>query len=214
MAEQNQENSSEGIVFSEESLLQLINHCKSISAGGGGGNRNFYGYTSPPEIESSNNGDVYYYLDSTNNRKIGLWLKMNNDWVLIDGKLSKMVLYDHGEEGVLFHLVNATKESEYINVETGSGIYSNYAITVDPIDVTGYSNLHVECYYRGQSYTRDFDITGVIGEKYISFTYLTDESHNECAIGFADTKTSAVTYRIDSRNGGDALQRLYSLVLS
>lgn len=127
---------------------------------------------------------------------------------------AEYVLYDNGTEEVTWTVSGGTKNADNIQVNTGGGTFTNYAVTDDAIDVTGYSILHVECYYRSQSYNLDFDISAQTGSKYISFTYLTDSSHNECAVGLSDTKTGATTFRVDSRNGGDGVQKMFYMSLS
>ena len=70
--------------------------------------------------------------------------------------------------------------------------------------------MHIALYrkYRPKTFSQ------VIGQKYVSFTYLTDYNHNEVAIGFADTKTGATTVTINSTTGAAQQAILYYLSLS
>ena len=124
------------------------------------------------------------------------------------------VLYDNGIEEVPWTVSGGAKNVNNISLNVGGGTYTNYAVIDNPIDLTDYNTLHVECRYRSRDYNLDLDISNYTGSKYISFTYLTDTSHNEAAIGITDTKTGAATIRIDSRNGDTAEQLLYYMSLS
>lgn len=124
------------------------------------------------------------------------------------------VLYDNGIEEVPWTVSGGAKNVSDISLNVGGGTYTNYAVIDNPIDLTDYNTLHVECRYRSRDYNLDLDISNYTGSKYISFTYLTDTSHNEAAIGITDTKTGAATIRIDSRNGDTAEQLLYYMSLS
>lgn len=126
---------------------------------------------------------------------------------------SERVLYDNGVEEVGWTVSGGTKNSDNIQINTGGGTFTNFAVTSASVDLTGYSLIHVECYYRSQSYSVDLDISSYSGSKFISFTYLTDSSHNECAVGLSDTQTGDTTFRIDSRNGGDGIQKLLYMSL-
>lgn len=189
--------------------LQVGETVYSIS--GGGGSSITYGYDNPSDAASD--GDVYYLLDS-NDKKKGLFLYMNNSWTLIEGTpYFELKLYDHGTESVSWTVSGGTKNANNISLNVGGGTYTNYAVIDNPIDLTDYNTLHVECRYRSRDYNLDLDISNYTGSKYISFTYLTDTSHNEAAIGITDTKTGAATIRIDSRNGDTAEQLLYYMSL-
>lgn len=201
----------------EKSDPTIIYHI--IDGEGEQGNINRYGYTDPTMV--ANDGDIYYLLEA-NDKKRGIYLYKVNQWILIDGKTAfDGEIYNAGYEGLELYLGTSRtsgspggKFLDYIQIETGGGTYNNYVVTTAPVDVTNYTNLHVECYYGGQNYNEDIDITSYTGNKYISFTYLTDLSHNECAVGFSDTVTGATTFRIDSRNGSADSQKLYVLSLS
>ena len=186
-------------------------------AGGGGTSGNTISYGTDVPATAGNDGDLYILLDN-NGKELGKYLFMVNEWVLISGREPfGGTIYDNGVEVVPISLGGqnnpGTKYDTYIQINTGGGTFRNYAITDDAVDVTDYNTLHVECYYRSQSYDMDFDISSYTGNKYISFVYLTDSSHNECAVGLADTKESATTFRVDSRNGGDGIQKLFVLEL-
>lgn len=183
------------------------------TGGSGGGNSITYGYDNPEDLASD--GDLYILLDA-NDKEQGKFLYMTDEWVLISGRryIEELVLYDNGTEGVTWTVSGGTKNADNIQVNTGGGTFTNYAVTDDAIDVTGYSILHVECHYRSNDYDLDFDVSSYTGYKYISFTYLTDSSHNECAVGLSDTKTGATTFRVDSVNGGDGIQKMFYMSLS
>ena len=127
---------------------------------------------------------------------------------------AEYVLYDNGTENVAWTVSGGTKNNDNIQINTGGGTFTNYAVTDVAIDVTNYTRLQIQCHYRSQDYDTEFDISSYTGNKYISFTYLTDSSHNECAVGLSDTKTGATTFRVDSRNGGDGLQKMFYMSLS
>lgn len=192
---------------------QIYLNGEAYGGGSGGGSGITYGYDNP--ISDASDGDLYILLDE-NNKEQGKFLYMTDEWVLISGSpyVEEYVLYDNGTEEVSWTISGGTKNNDNIQINTGSGTFTNYAVTDDAIDVTDYTNLHVECYYRSQSYDVDFDISAQTGNKYISFTYLTDSSHNECAVGLSDTKTGATTFRVDSRNGGDGVQKMFYMSLS
>lgn len=200
---------SDGQILIYDSTLQMW---KNANQGGGGGSSITYGYINPSNAASD--GDVYYLLDS-NDKKKGLFLYMNDSWTLIEGTPYSVetVLYDHGTEEVAWTVSGGSKNANSISLNVGGGTYTNYAVTDNPIDLTDYNTLHVECRYRSRDYNLDLDISNYTGSKYISFTYLTDTSHNEAAIGITDTKTGAATIRIDSRNGDTAEEILYYMSL-
>jgi hypothetical protein len=127
---------------------------------------------------------------------------------------TELMLYDMGTEGVAWTVSNGSKNADNISLNVGAGSYTSYAVTANPIDVTNYNTLHVVCRYRSQDYDLDLDISSYTGSWYISFTYLTDLSHNEAAIGFTSTNIGGVSIRIDSRNGSAAEQILYQMSLS
>lgn len=189
----------------------------SSGGGSGGGNAITYGTSNP--TESGNDGDLHIILNS-NGKKRGEYLYETNAWVLIDGKGAfDGTIYDEGEEYIDISIGSTgsgsggTKNADNISINTGGGTFTNYAITDEAVDVTNYDVLHVKCHYRSQDYDQELDISSYSGNKYISFTYLTDSSHNECAVGLSDTKVAATTFRIDSRNGGDGLQSMSYLAL-
>ena len=183
--------------------------------GGGGGSSVSYGYDNPETAGSD--GDVYYALNSSD-ELVGTWLYIVNQWKLIDGSpiTHDYILYNYGVEGVAWDagVGGATKNSDNISLSVGGGNYTSYAVTNEAIDVTDYDYVTLNVRYRDQTYTTPIDISNYTGLKYISFTYLTDNNHNEVAIGLSDTKTSAVTLRIDSRNGGTAEGKMYYLGLA
>jgi hypothetical protein len=194
----------------------MYNNILYGGGGGGGGSDSgsiSYGYVDP--TSSGSDGDVYYLLNA-NDKLQGTFLYMQNQWVLIDGTsyFEELKLYDHGTESVSWTVSGGAKNANNISLNVGGGTYTNYAVTDNAIDLTDYDILHVECRYRSRDYNLDLDISNYTGSKYISFTYLTDTSHNEAAIGITDTKTGAATIRIDSRNGDTAEQLLYYMSLS
>lgn len=181
-------------------------------SGGGGGNSITYGYVVP--TTPGNDGDIYYFLNEITNRKSAQFLYMTNQWVLIEGSPYQVFwIYNEGTEEVSMEVFGGSKNADNISLNVGAGNYTNYAITSSAVDVTNYTSLRVSCRYRGYDYNSSFDITGYTGNKYISFVYLTDNSHNEAAIGILDTKTPATTFRIDSRDGNVAEEKLYKLWL-
>lgn len=183
--------------------------------GGGGGASITYGYDNPSG--SATDGSLYILLSSINDKKQGEFLYMTNQWVLIDGYpyVNETKLYDNGTEEIAWEVPSGSgsKNSDNISLVVGAGNYSHYAITSNPVNVTDFNTLSIQCRYRGQDYNEDLDISSYTGYKYISFTYLTDDNHNEIAVGLSDTKTSAATIRIDSRNGGTAEAKLYYMSL-
>lgn len=197
-------------VMPSSDMTEILNPLPT--PGGSVGGLNSYGTTVP--TARGNDGDTYILLDG-NNKKRGEYLYKTNAWVLIYGSGPfDGTIYDHGSEGISLTVSGGTKNDSSISLTVGGGTYTNYVITDEPIDVTDYDELSVSCRYRDQDYNTDFDISSYSGEKYISFVYITDNSHNECAVGLADTKTSAATFRVDSRNGGTAEEILYYLALS
>lgn len=194
--------------------LQVGSVIYGVSGGGGGGASITYGYDNPSSAASD--GSMYILLNS-NDKKQGTFLYMTNQWVLIEGSpyVQENILYDNGTENVAWEVPSGSgsKNVDNISLVVGAGNYSHYAITTDPVDVTDFNTLSIQCRYRDQDYNLDFDISNYTGDKYISFTYLTDNSHNEVAVGLSDTKASATTFRIDSRNGGTAEAKLYYMSL-
>lgn len=180
--------------------------------GGGGGNSITYGYTVPSG--SGNDGDLYYLLDS-NNKISSIFLYMTNTWEVIEGNgVVPFAVYDNGVEGVPWTVSGGTKNADNIALDVVAGTTSNYAVTTEAIDITDYSRIDYLVRYRGREYNGYFNIGTYTGSKYISFTYLTDSSHNEVAIGLSDTQTGATTMRIASENGGAAEAILYYLSLN
>lgn len=194
--------------------LQVGSVIYGVNGGSGGGASITYGYDNPSSAASD--GSMYILLNS-NDKKQGTFLYMTNQWVLIEGNpyVQESILYDNGTENVAWEIDSAsgTKNVDNISLIVGAGNYSHYAITTDPVDVTDFNTLSIQCRYRDQDYNLDFDISNYTGDKYISFTYLTDNSHNEVAVGLSDTKASATTFRVDSRNGGTAEAKLYYMSL-
>lgn len=171
-----------------------------------------YGYGGTPSF-NGNDGDVHIVLDSLNKKK-GEFMWLNNQWTLIEGSGEvALKVYDNGVEGVAWSVTGGTKNTTNISLTVGSGTFTNYAITNSPVNVTNYSTLTVVCKYRDQNYTKVIDLTNESGSKYISFLYVTDSNHNECAVGLTDTNSPAPTYRVDSRNGGTAECIMYSCTL-
>lgn len=171
-----------------------------------------YGYGGTPSF-NGNDGDVHIVLNSLNKKK-GEFMWLNNQWTLIEGSGEvALKLYDNGVEGVAWSLTGGTKNATNISLNVGGGTFTNYAITDTAINVTNYSTLTVVCKYRDQNYTKVIDLTNVSGNKYISFLYVTDSNHNECAVGLTDTNSPAPTYRVDSRNGGTYECIMYSCTL-
>lgn len=192
--------------------LQVGNDIFNIPSGGGTGGGVAYGYDNP--IDAASDGAVYILLDSTD-KKQGTFLYMTDQWVLIEGRpySADYILYDNGTENVAWSVSGGTKNSDNISLNVGGGTYSNYAITNDPIDLTTFSTVKIECRYRDRDYSEEFDISSYTGLNYLSFTYLTDSSHNEVAVGVSTTYASATTFRIDSRNGGTAEAKMYYMSL-
>lgn len=171
-----------------------------------------YGYGGTPSF-NGNDGDVHIVLDSFNKKK-GEFMWFNNQWTLIEGSGEvALKVYDNGVEGVAWTVTGGTKNATNISLTVGAGTFTNYAITNSAVNVTNYSTLTVVCKYRDQNYTKIIDLTGVSGNKYISFLYVTDMSHSECAVGLTDTNSPAPTYRVDSRDGGTAECIMYSCTL-
>lgn len=171
-----------------------------------------YGYGGTP-LFNGNDGDVHIVLDSFNKKK-GEFMWLNNQWTLIEGSGEvAFKVYDNGVEGVAWSVTGGTKNTNNISLTVGAGTFTNYAITNSAVNVTNYSTLTVVCKYRDQNYTKIIDLTGVSGNKYISFLYVTDMSHNECAVGLTDTNSPAPTYRVDSRDGGTYECIMYSCTL-
>lgn len=171
-----------------------------------------YGYGETP-LFNGNDGDVHIVLDSFNKKK-GEFMWLNNQWTLIEGSGEvAFKVYDNGVEGVAWSVTGGTKNTNNISLTVGAGTFTNYAITNSAVNVTNYSTLSVVCKYRDQNYTKIIDLTGVSGNKYISFLYVTDMSHNECAVGLTDTNSPAPTYRVDSRDGGTYECIMYSCTL-
>lgn len=171
-----------------------------------------YGYGGTPSF-NGNDGDVHIVLDSLNKKK-GEFMWLNNQWTLIDGSGEEALkVYDNGVEGVGWTVTGGMKNATNISLTVGAGTFTNYAITNSAVNVTNYSTLTVICKYRDQNYTKVIDLTNVSGSKYISFLYVTDSSHNECAVGLTDTSSPAPTYRVDSRNGGTSECIMYSCTL-
>lgn len=171
-----------------------------------------YGYGGVPSF-NGNDGDVHIVLDSFNKKK-GEFMWLNNQWTLIDGSGAvALKVYDNGVEGVAWSVTGGTKNATNISLTVGTGTFTNYAITNSAVNVTNYSTLTVVCKYCDQNYTKIIDLTGVSGNKYISFLYVTDMSHNECAVGLTDTNSPAPTYRVDSRDGGTYECIMYSCTL-
>ena len=171
-----------------------------------------YGYGGTPSF-NGNDGDVHIVLDSFNKKK-GEFMWLNNQWTLIEGSGEvALKLYDNGVEGVGWTVTGGTKNATNISLTVGSGTFTNYAITNTAVNVTNYSTLTVVCKYRDQNYTKVIDLTNVSGNKYISFLYVTDSNHNECAVGLTDTNSPSPTYRVDSRNGGTDECIMYSCTL-
>jgi len=195
-----------------DGYLYSIKGIKYGSGGSGGGVS--YGYANPTDPASD--GAVYILLDA-NDKKQGTFLYMTNQWTLIDGRpyVAETKLYDNGTEYVAWEVPSGSgsKNVNNISLSVGAGNYSHYAITTNTVDVTNFSTLNVQCRYRGQDYDLDLDISSYTGDMYISFTYLTDNSHNEVAVGLSATKDSATTLRIDSRNGSTAEAILYYMSL-
>lgn len=179
---------------------------------GGGGSTITYGYGGTPSF-NGNDGDVHIVLNSLNKKK-GEFMWLNNQWTLIEGSGEvALKVYDNGVEGVAWSVTGGTKNATNISLNVGGGTFTNYAITDTAINVTNYSTLTVVCKYRDQNYTKVIDLTNVSGNKYISFLYVTDSNHNECAVGLTDTNSPSPTYRVDSRNGGTAECIMYSCTL-
>ena len=171
-----------------------------------------YGYGGTPSF-NGNDGDVHIVLDSLNKKK-GEFMWLNNQWTLIEGSgVEALKVYDNGVEGVGWSVTGGTKNTTNISLTVGAGTFTNYAITNSAVNVTNYSSLTVVCKYRDQNYTKVIDLTNVSGNKYISFLYVTDMSHNECAVGLTDTNSPAPTYRVDSRDGGTYECIMYSCTL-
>ena len=171
-----------------------------------------YGYGGTPSF-NGNDGDVHIVLDSFNKKK-GEFMWLNNQWTLIEGSGAvALKVYDNGVEGVAWSVTGGTKNTTNISLTVGSGTFTNYAITDSAVNVTNYSTLTVVCKYRDQNYTKVIDLTNVSGNKYISFLYVTDSNHNECAVGLTDTNSPSPTYRVDSRNGGTDECIMYSCTL-
>lgn len=171
-----------------------------------------YGYGGTPSF-NGNDGDVHIVLNSLNKKK-GEFMWLNNQWTLIEGSGEvALKVYDNGVEGVAWSVTGGTKDTTNISLTVGSGTLTNYAITDSAVNVTNYSTLTVTCKYRDQNYTKVIDLTNESGNKYISFLYVTDSSHNECAVGLTDTSSPAPTYRVDSRNGGTSECIMYSCTL-
>lgn len=171
-----------------------------------------YGYGGTPSF-NGNDGDVHIVLNSLNKKK-GEFMWLNNQWTLIEGSGEvALKVYDNGVEGVAWSVTGGTKDTTNISLTVGSGTFTNYAITNSAVNVTNYSTLTVICKYRDQNYTKVIDLTNESGNKYISFLYVTDSSHNECAVGLTDTSSPAPTYRVDSRNGGTSECIMYSCTL-
>lgn len=171
-----------------------------------------YGYGGTPSF-NGNDGDVHIVLNSLNKKK-GEFMWLNNQWTLIEGSGEvALKVYDNGVEGVAWSVTGGTKNTTNISLTVGSGTFTNYAITDTAVNVTNYSTLTVVCKYRDQNYTKVIDLTNVSGNKYISFLYVTDSNHNECAVGLTDTNSPSPTYRVDSRNGGTAECIMYSCTL-
>jgi len=171
-----------------------------------------YGYGGTPSF-NGNDGDVHIVLNSLNKKK-GEFMWLNNQWTLIEGSGEvALKVYDNGVEGVAWSVTGGTKNTADISLTVGSGTFTNYAITNSAVNVTNYSTLTVICRYRDQNYTKVIDLTNESGNKYISFLYVTDSSHNECAVGLTDTSSPAPTYRVDSRNGGTSECIMYSCTL-
>lgn len=200
---------------SEKSDPDKIYFVTDYPSGGGGGGTGgvLYGYNNPTDIVSD--GTLYILLDD-NNKQQGVFLFMSTEWVLIDGMpyTTEYTLYDNGTEEVAWSVSGGTKNSDNISLNVGGGTYSNYAVTTNPIDLTNYYTVKIQCRYRDQDYSREFDISGYTGLNYLSFTYLTDSSHNEVAVGVSPTYGSATTFRIDSRNGGTAEAKMYYMSLT
>lgn len=179
---------------------------------GGGGSNVTYGYVVP--TGSATDGDIYYLLDS-NNKISSIFLYIVSQWVVIEGSgVVPFTLYNNGTEGVTWIVNGGTKNADNISLNVVSGTVTNYAVTYDPIDVTDYSRIDYICRYRGREYNGYFDIGTYTGNKYISFTYLTDNNHNEVAIGLSDSQGGATNLRIASENGGIAEALLYYMTLS
>ena len=171
-----------------------------------------YGYGGTPSF-NGNDGDVHIVLDSFNKKK-GEFMWLNNQWTLIEGSGAvALKVYDNGVEGIGWSVTGGTKNTTNISLTVGSGTFTNYAITDSAVNVTNYSTLTVVCKYRDQNYTKVIDLTNVSGNKYISFLYVTDSNHNECAVGLTDTNSPSPTYRVDSRNGGTDECIMYSCTL-
>lgn len=181
---------------------------------GGGGTGITYGYANP--TSSASDGALYILLNQDNTKR-GEYLYITNQWVLIDGRVPfSGVIYDNGTEYIPLILGGAsggTKYDDYIKINVGGGTFKNYAITDEKIDLTNYTKIRVVCKFRGTDYDEEYDITSYTGEKYVSFTYLTDSSHNEAAIGFSDTQEGANTIRIYGAAGGASECYLYYLEL-
>lgn len=57
---------------------------QGIQYSGTGAGTNSYGGTTPPSSDLGNNGD-YYYLLNENNKVAIIYVKLNNEWIEIEG---------------------------------------------------------------------------------------------------------------------------------
>ena len=180
-----------GTASAQLNKLQVGNDIYSIPSGGGGGSSITYGYINPSDAASD--GDVYYLLDA-NDKKKGLFLYMNNSWTLIEGTpyYPEFVLYDEGTEEVAWSVYEgATKESNYITMQTGGGFFTSYCALTNALNLSNYDILNVKFDFRGTLYEQTIDISSYTGNQYIMFMYETDGSGNEAAIAINNTVSVA-----------------------
>lgn len=96
-------------------------------------------------------------------------------------------LYDNGTELVSWTVRGGTKKSDNISLNVGGGVFTNGTYTTNPIDVTDYTKIKVKYEYNGTVAEKEVDVSEYAGNRYISFYYLTDYSHNECGIYLSET---------------------------
>lgn len=96
-------------------------------------------------------------------------------------------LYDNGTELVSWTVRGGIKNSNNISINVGGGTFTNGTYTTNPIDVTAYTKLKVKYMHNGTTDEKEVDISAYARNRYISFYYLTDSSHNECGIYLSET---------------------------